>query len=261
MSERVPFVLKGNPVTASLRNPRYGVNLARRVLGHDRRSWFYFAILYADEQHLRHLGPPVNYYEFGTGWGQTLSLYLKALKDASATLGTTATDYRLNLFDSFQGLPPTSDASDINPGIWKEGSFSHPVEEIRAIVRKEGLDPDSKSLRYVKGFFEQSLTPELRVDLTANPPGIVTMDCDYYSSTRTVLEWLRPMLGTGTLFYFDDIWAFGGSPLHGERRAISEFNAVGEGILTPLTLFPMDGPLGRVFIYSRKEFEYRGEAR
>ena len=66
---------------------------------------------------------------------------------------------------------------------------------------------------------------------SANYRNIITIDCDLYSSTATVLEWLRPLLRHGTLFYFDDIWAFLGHPEYGEMRAIAEFNAKAAGLL------------------------------
>jgi len=87
--------------------------------------------------------------------------------------------------------------------------------------------------RLVEGFYENSLTDALRVELEAIKPSLIMMDSDLYSSTRTVLEWLRPLLRDGTIFMFDDIWAYQGHPNFGELRAIREFNEKKEGLLVP----------------------------
>lgn len=244
-----------NTLTTSLRHPFYGINLARRILAHDRRSWFYFAILYLHSQHCQRIAPPVNYYEFGVGWGETLSLFLTALRQASRTAGLKIDESEIFLFDSFEGLPEPKFERDKNSAYWKKRDFANSIEHIKNVVAKKRID--SSAMHFVKGYFEPSLTDKLRNQLMSSPPGIITVDCDYYSSTKTVLEWLGPLLSTGTLFYFDDIWNFGGNPHYGENGAINEFNAEHKyGFLTPLTLFPLDGPSGRVFIYSKNEYEY-----
>jgi hypothetical protein len=97
------------------------------------------------------------------------------------------------------------------------------------VLRSGGLREED--VVCVPGFYKTSLTPALARRLADDPPGGVTIDCDLYSSTATVLEWLRPLLRHGTFFYFDDIWAFLGHPEYGEMRAIAEFNAKGAGLL------------------------------
>jgi len=59
------------------------------------------------------------------------------------------------------------------------------------------------SYELIEGFYEKSLTPELRDSLNKHGPSLVTMDSDFYTSTKTVLDWIRPMLVDGTFFMFD----------------------------------------------------------
>lgn len=82
-------------------------------------------------------------------------------------------------------------------------------------------------MRLVPGWFDASLTDELRREVSDRQidPTFVCIDCDYYSSTIVALEWLRPLLKSGALFYFDDIWSYHGSPNKGELKAIHDFNA------------------------------------
>jgi hypothetical protein len=148
-------------------------------------------------------------------------------------------------FDSFKGLPEKSGSKDDHP-LWHKGTFAHSKLEIENRVKKLGFDPSRGTLHLVEGYFEQSLTPKLQDDLSKDFPAIVTVDVDYYSSTKTVLNWLRPLLRDGTIFYFDDIWAFHGNPKFGMLAAIIEFNEYGTGHLVQ---FPLLGMPSRAYIY------------
>ena len=64
----------------------------------------------------------------------------------------------------------------------------------------------------------------LKKTLIDNPPSIVNIDVDYYSSTKTVLNWIYPICQDGTIFYFDDIYEYLGNLSKGEYKAIDEFN-------------------------------------
>ncbi len=115
-----------------------------------------------------------------------------------------------------------------------------------------GVDLTQGNIQFIKGFFEDSLTIELRDKLKRWPPSIVTVDVDYYSSTKIVLKWLRPILPSGALVYFDDIWDFHGHPRYGQLGAINEFNEEHNGQLVP---FPVLGMANSAFIFSQKELE------
>ena len=60
----------------------------------------------------------------------------------------------------------------------------------------------------------------LKIDL----PILVWIDCDYYSSARTVFERLIPYLPSGCVIYFDDYDFNFGSRFTGELRLIYEIN-------------------------------------
>ncbi len=129
-------------------------------------------------------------------------------------------------FDSFKGLPASENIYDKTP-FWEAGQYACSEEEFLHILKSKSLD--TQNVVCVPGFYEESLTQELADSLSDERPSIITMDCDLYSSTITVLEWLRPLLRHGTLFYFDDIWSFSGHPDFGELRAINEFNQKDRG--------------------------------
>ena len=107
-------------------------------------------------------------------------------------------------FDSFQGLP-----EDWKPGEPK-GSYS-----------TNGKMPAAPNhVHFVQGWFEQQLPPFIE----RNPQAIsiLHIDCDLYSSTKTVLEACRTSLKPGSIIIFDDLLGYPGWELH-EWRAFIEF--------------------------------------
>jgi hypothetical protein len=127
------------------------------------------------------------------------------------------------------------------------------VQVIKGRLARNEFSANFKNIHFIEGNFDKSLTKKLQNSLLRFPPQIVTIDVDYYTSTKTVLEWLQPILKSGTYIYFDDIWAFHGHPDKGQVKAIREFNERGEGYLTS---FPQAGLASMTYLYARKEFEY-----
>lgn len=191
------------------------------------RSWFYSAI---NAQHEFFSGK-LTYFEFGVGGGGTLLRYISALKSFCRKNRDDIYNHHIYLFDSFMGLPAKKDIRDDHPH-WGKGVFYHPREEIEGLLKRHGIEVDKGTVHFVEGYFEQTLTPKLATEIP-HKPTIITIDVDYYSSTMTVLRWLRPLLREGTLFYFDDVWSFYGNPYKGELAAINDFNGERKGLLVP----------------------------
>lgn len=192
---------------------------------------------------------PGNYYEFGTGDGNSIKMFVRALKWFARDEKKYEELSRASIFafDSFSGLPPQSSKMDENPG-WHEGDFAHDEKFIIDLVNNR-LKFKGK-FKSIAGYYENSLTTALRKELSAHPPSIVNIDVDYYSSAKTVLEWLRPILQDGTIFHFDDIWEYLGNQNRGEIAAINEFNKSGEGMLFPFYEHGIPTLFGKTFIYN-----------
>ena len=107
-------------------------------------------------------------------------------------------------FDSFEGLP-----EDWRPGFPK------------ARFSLAGAAPDVlENVELVKGRFAQTLPAFL-----AHHPerfAFVHVDCDLYSSTKTVLELAAARVGAGTVIVFDEYFNFPGWEQH-EFKAFQEF--------------------------------------
>ncbi|MCB4824348.1 class I SAM-dependent methyltransferase [Roseicella aerolata] len=107
-------------------------------------------------------------------------------------------------FDCFEGLP-----EDWRPG-FPRGTFSRDVPVVRPNVR------------LIVGLFEDTLPDFLarhREDMS-----LLHIDCDLYSSTRTVLRACAPRIRRGTVLVFDEYFNYPGWRGH-EFRAFQEFVA------------------------------------
>jgi len=214
-------------------------------------SWYLSVLNYQSRLGARYgYGPFGNHYEFGVGpW--TTGSYIRALLSFCRTKGYDPYRFRVFGFDSFQGLPKSQSQKDKNPD-WNEGKFRKSPKQMYSIIKRAGLDPTGGSVRFFQGFFKDTLTVRLRHQLKQYPPSIVTVDVDYYTSTKTILNWIRPLLRSGVVFYFDDIWSFHGNPHYGELAAIAEFNkSHQDGLIS----FPILGQISYAYIYWKKRSE------
>lgn len=191
------------------------------------------------------------YFEFGVFEGDSLLKFISAAKKFCRQYNEPLTNFWVFGFDSFSGLPEKQEGDD--QGSWHSGKYACDLETVKNRVLSTGF-PES-NLFLIPGFYEESLTGDLRDKLLRDSmlPAIVTIDCDYYSSTKTVIDWLNQLLISGTPFYFDDIWSFHGHPNMGELRAINEFNREGNGHLTRRGIYGLED---QTYIYSTKEWEF-----
>lgn len=192
------------------------------------------------------------YFEFGVASGRSLLQYIQAVKDWCAQTGHSMADFRIVLFDSFEGLPPKTDSGDQHVA-WSEGQFANSRADIMAKIKAANFP--LAQVEFVEGFFDKSLTPELQEQLIAKElrPSIINVDVDYYSSTKSVMDWLVPLLSSGCVFYFDDYWSFHGHPEMGQIRCIREFNESGQGYLVRCDIF---GREQQSYLYNKPRWEW-----
>lgn len=226
----------------------------RRALSYESyENLIFYTLHQLTTKHYRSWGfEPYTYFEFGTGRGISLKKYLVALKRICAVKNLDIEDFNVILFDSFLGLPSQKEIQkDENPA-WSEGYFMGTRKHIESIVDRT-LKGKKPKIKFVEGFYETSLTDTLRKELSLSPPSLVNVDVDLYSSTKTLLNWIRPILQNGTVFHFDDVYEYLGSPFRGELAAIREFNEEYnfKDILTPFRNFGVRGFEGKMFTYSK----------
>ncbi|MEQ9233005.1 class I SAM-dependent methyltransferase [Coleofasciculus sp. E2-BRE-01] len=163
--------------------------------------------------------------EFGTADGYSFTKMLYATKYLDMDNRIT-----VHTFDSFEGMPASVDAKDkdvIADDGWVEGQFKGRYQELEDYCRSH-----YKNYQIHKGYFQDTMTDKNLSFLKNNLPILVWIDCDYYSSTRTVFDKLIPYLPNGCVVYFDDYDFNFGSRFTGEARIVYEINqgVFGEGI-------------------------------
>lgn len=137
---------------------------------------------------------PGMYLEFGTYKGNSINIMAKYLPQQ-----------QFYGFDSFEGLP-----ENWTPGC-RKGAFS--LRGKLPIVRK--------NVTLVKGFFEVSL-PAFVAQHKDEKLAFIHIDCDLYSSTKTILELLQPNIVVGTIICFDEYYNYSDWQ-DAEYKAFSEF--------------------------------------
>lgn len=128
-------------------------------------------------------------------------------------------DMRFIGYDSFFGLPPVEGIDKGGP--FYEGGFSSYREEVETYFNRFGVDWEKTKL--VQGFFEDSLNQKTIDSYQLRSCALCVVDCDLYSSTVTVLDFVLPFLKDSSIIYFDDWTDFGGGEKKGEPKAFAEF--------------------------------------
>jgi|TARA_B100002003_G_scaffold235001_1_gene249493 hypothetical protein len=193
--------------------------IASRIIKFSNKPKFYDLISLREIFIKKFLAQRGTYLEFGVYKGNSALTFYKALSSYHGGQPPIG-HYPMYLFDSFIGLPSSNDQKDQFPN-WKEGVFDvGGGNKFKKMIIEKGLPADRFEI--IEGFYEQSLKDFTIPDGAL--AGIVNMDCDYYSSTKEALDFLKPYLQNGTLFYFDDLHSFLGNPSKGQLAAINEFN-------------------------------------
>ena len=144
--------------------------------------------------------------EFGVYQGKTITHIARAFPD-STIWG----------FDSFEGLPEdwfinASDKESPRPA----GYFA--LDQLPEVPGNVNL---------VKGFFDQSL-PRWLKENPIKEISILHIDCDLYSSTATVFNYLNEFIVAGTIIIFDELYPWSGLERYdlweeGEWKALKEW--------------------------------------
>ena len=159
--------------------------------------------------------PVGDYYEFGLFRGYT---FLEAYKHCQS-LGLQQT--HLYGFDSFEGLPEPAGDEDALDNRFFKGQFACSLDSVKKNLSKNGMDLNQAT--FVKGFYSDSLTEDLRAGHDFKKAAVVLLDCDYYSSTVDALNWLLPYLENQTIMLFDDWYSYGDGNELGQQKALKEF--------------------------------------
>lgn len=151
------------------------------------------------------------YYEFGCYSGRTASAAIRTYKFLKID------NFQVYFFDSFQGLPETYDKED---GVFQTGTFSSSKKQfIKAVYDYSKYKIKAQSI--IEGFYDKSLIDVKYQNLLK--PSVIHIDVDLYSSTKLVLDYIKPFLQKGCIILFDDWYCFNAGEVLGEKKAFIEF--------------------------------------
>jgi predicted O-methyltransferase YrrM len=134
---------------------------------------------------------PGSYVEFGVYKGATINF-----------IAASCPEKKIWGFDSFEGLPEEWSG---NPSMF----------------RSLGKLPRVRSnVTLVRGWFDKSLPPWLASN--SDPIAFAHIDCDVYSSTKSIFDAIGPRLQPNAVIVFDEYFGYPGWQHH-EFKAFQEF--------------------------------------
>ena len=166
-------------------------------------------------------------------WDAFLALHLNGISGDYAEFGCNTggsfvpahdamtafpTDRHMWAFDSWQALPDDH-PRDAHPA-WALGVGGAGIDNFHAAVASHGVPRNAYTS--VEGYYSETL-PALGTDGAPTDIALAYIDCDLYSSTVTVLEFLAPRLKHGMIVAFDDYFCWSPTEASGERVALDEF--------------------------------------
>lgn len=118
-------------------------------------------------------------------------------------------------FDSFAGLPTQREGRDYHPA-WVPGTMATSLDDFHAQCEAAGI-PRSEYTA-VPGFYDVTL-PALGDSGEPKVIALAYVDCDLYSSTESVLQFLKRRLQHGMIIGFDDYYCWSATQISGNRLA------------------------------------------
>ena len=155
-----------------------------------------------------------DYLEFGVFNGSSMSAMHKVSKELNFY------SIRFFGFDAFQGLPEQSEKEDA--GVWKKGLYTCSFEDMERCLREQNVNFDE--IHWIRGWYDDTLNLETARETGISNIGIVFIDCDTYSSSKKVLDFLAPLIQAPVIICFDD-WKLFNLDIKGmgEYKAFNEF--------------------------------------
>ncbi len=154
-----------------------------------------------------------DYLEFGVFNGSSLgSAYLAAKRMELKRM-------RFLGFDSFKGLP---DGTDEEHDVLQKGFYCCSFEEMRECLKRRDISPND--MVWIRGWYKDTLNNRTVKRYNIKKIGIAFVDCDMYSSSKTALDFLAPLIKEPAIFCFDD-WKLYDMDVKGtgEYRSFNEF--------------------------------------
>jgi O-methyltransferase len=154
-----------------------------------------------------------DYLEFGVFNGGSMSNMYLTCKELGVNI-------RFFGFDSFEGLPKKSKKED--DGVWKQGFYACSFEKMKECLKRKEIN--AKDINWVKGWYKDTLNDKTLKKFELKKIGIAMIDCDTYSSSKSVLDFIGPLITEPAILCFDD-WKLNNLDVKGmgEYKSFNEF--------------------------------------
>jgi O-methyltransferase len=155
---------------------------------------------------------------------------------------------RFFAFDSFEGLP-SLEKKDAGSARFEKGRYDCSEEAFLKNLSINGVDINRVTT--IPGYYDKSLIQEVKVNHSIKKAAIIMIDCDIYSSTKSVLNFITDLIDDGTILIFDDWFCHKGNPNYGEQKACNEWLSKNKHI--QLTPYMQRGTAQKSFIVNIKK--------
>ncbi len=154
-----------------------------------------------------------DYLEFGVFNGASVASFYHACKESRVVT-------RIFGFDAFEGLPAGSENED--EGVWKQGFYTCSFEDMNRCLGRRNVDP--REINWVRGWYKDTLNAQTVAQYNFENIGIVFIDCDTYSSSKSVLDFIAPLIKSTMIICLDD-WKLNDLDIKGvgEYESFNEF--------------------------------------
>ncbi len=156
-----------------------------------------------------------SYLEFGVFNGSSIWSMVKASKKLDINID-------FYWFDAYEWLPAWAENED--DWVWKKWFYTCSFEKMQSCLRRRDVNPDD--ITRINWRYENTLTKETTQKYNISNLWIVFIDCDTYSSSKTVLDFIWPLIKQPVIFCFDD-WKLNDLDIKQmwEYKAFNEFLA------------------------------------
>lgn len=154
-----------------------------------------------------------DYLEFGVFNGSSIgSAYIAARKKNLKAM-------RFIGFDAFKGLPKGTDEEH---DVLRKGFYHCSFDKMKKCLKRRDINPDK--MVWINGWYKDTLNKKTVKNFKIKNIGIVFIDCDTYSSSKAVLDFLAPLINEPVILCFDD-WKLYDMDIKGtgEYRSFNEF--------------------------------------
>jgi len=135
-----------------------------------------------------------DYLEFGVFNGSSIWSMYHAAKNMKKDA------IRFFWFDAFKWLPKESENEDA--WVWKQWYYSCSFDKMSTCLQTRNIA--TNNITRIKGWYTDTLNNNLLKQYNLSNPWIIFIDCDTYSSSKTVLDFISQLIHKPVIICLDD---------------------------------------------------------